>query len=134
MKAKHAGSCHCKAVRFEVEVDATAGTQCNCTICRKLGTTHAIVKPAEFALIAGEPNLTMYEWGFKTGKRYFCASCGVDCFGRGHLEQVGGDYVSVSLNALDDIDLKDTKVGHFDGRHNNWQGGQRPAPWPLAAG
>ena len=34
---KHAGSCHCGTVKFEIEVDATSGMRCNCTVCTKVG-------------------------------------------------------------------------------------------------
>jgi hypothetical protein len=39
----------------------------------------------------------------------------------------------VNLNALDDVDPAGVKVGHWDGRHNNWQSGQRDRPWPIFA-
>jgi hypothetical protein len=128
---KHPGSCHCGAVRFEVEVDASSGGACNCSICTKIGGIAALVKPAAFRLLSGESSLSFYEWGSKTAKRYFCKSCGVTCFSRGHLAEVGGDYVSVNLNALDDVDPAHVKVGYWDGRHNNWEGGQRSEPWPI---
>ena len=90
---KHVGSCHCGAVKFEADVDATAGMRCNCTVCTKLGGLIAIVKPEAFRLLAGERDSSFYEWGGKTAKRYFCKSCGISCFSRGYLEQLGGDYV-----------------------------------------
>jgi hypothetical protein len=130
---KHAGSCHCGAVKFEVQVDATAGSRCNCTVCTKVGGLTGIVKPEAFRLLSGEQDLSYYEWGWKTAKRYFCKSCGVSCFGRGFLEQVGGDYVSVFFNALDDVDPADVKVTYWDGRHNNWEAGPRETPWPINA-
>jgi hypothetical protein len=128
---KHLGACHCGDVRFEVEIDATAGSRCNCTICTKTSITGGVVKPAAFALLTDESKFSMYEWASKTQQRYFCKRCGVHCFGRGHLEQLGGDYVSVNLNCLDDIELRDVSVIYWDGRHNNWQGGPRKEPWPL---
>ena len=129
---KHSGGCHCGAVRFEVELDLSAGgTMCNCSICAKLATVGAIVKPDKFLLVSGEDQLSTYEWGHKIGKRKFCKHCGVHCFGPGHLDFLGGDYVSVNLNALDDFELASAKIGHWDGRHNNWQAGQRPTPWPI---
>lgn len=128
---KHTGSCHCGNVRFEVEVDAGRGSRCNCSICQKLGLTTTLVKPDAFRLLTDESKLSFYEWGYKVGKRYFCPSCGVSCFGKGHLPELGGDYVSVPLNALDDIDLADVEVGYFDGRHNNWEAGLRATPWPV---
>jgi len=129
---KHLGTCHCGDVRFEVEIDATAGSRCNCSVCTKTSVTGGVVKPAAFSLRSDESKLSMYEWGGKISQRYFCKRCGVHCFGRGHLEQLGGDYVSVNLNCLDDIDLRDVSVIFWDGRHNNWQGGPRKEPWPSA--
>ena len=130
---QHRGGCHCGAVRFEVELDASSGSMCNCTICNKLGTVGAIVKPAAFRLLSGEADLSTYEWGHKVGQRKFCKHCGVQCFAPGHLDVLGGDYVSINLNSLDDFDLSRVKLGHWDGRHNNWQAGPRPTPWPVSA-
>jgi hypothetical protein len=129
---KHPGSCHCGAVRFEVELaPGTGGSRCNCSICTKLAMTSAIVKPAAFALLSGEEGLGRYEFGGKTAQRYFCKQCGVHCFGRGYLEQVGGDYVSVNLSCLDDVDVTTLAMVYWDGRHNNWEAGPRPTPWPI---
>jgi hypothetical protein len=130
---KHSGSCHCGAVRFEVDVDVTTGaSRCNCSMCTKLSPTGSIVTPSAFALLTGEDGLLQYEWASKMSKRFFCKHCCVYCFARGHLEQLGGDYVSVNLNCLDDIDLADVKVVHWDGRHDNWQAGPRATPWPIS--
>jgi hypothetical protein len=130
---KHAGSCHCGAVRFEVTIDATKGGRCNCTVCTKISQLAGIVQPDAFTLLSGEENLSTYEWGGKISTRYFCKSCGVHCFGRGFLEQIGGAYVSVNLNALDDVDPATVNTIYWDGRHNNWQGGPRAQPWPVWA-
>jgi hypothetical protein len=46
---------------------------------------------------------------------------------------MGGDYVSVNLNALDDVDTSAMSMIYWDGRHNNWHAGPRPMPWPIAA-
>lgn len=128
------GSCHCGAVRYQVSADLSrGGSRCNCSICTKLGAVTGIVKPDAFRLLSGEKNLSFYEWGGKTAKRYFCKTCGITCFSRGFLEQIGGDYVSVNFNALDDVDPADVKVSYWDGRHNNWQAGMRDKPWPINA-
>jgi hypothetical protein len=115
-----------------VDVDLARGAgRCNCTICAKVGGTGAIVKPDAFHLVEGEESLGEYRWGAKISTRFFCKACGVHCFGRGHLDVLGGDYVSVNLNTLDDVDLLGVKVVHWDGRHDNWMAGPRDAPWPL---
>jgi hypothetical protein len=130
---KHAGSCHCGTVKFEVEVDATSGMRCNCTVCTKVGLLMGMAKPEGLRILAGERDLSFYEWGAKTAKRYFCKRCGVSCFSRGYLEQLGGEYVCLSFNALDDVDPNDVKTVHWDGRHDNWGAGARDTPWPIRA-
>jgi hypothetical protein len=129
----HPGSCHCGEVRFEVRLDASAGMRCNCTVCTKVGLLMGIVAPDAFRLLAGESSLLSYEWGGKTARRFFCENCGVSVFSRGSLEQLGGEYVCVSYNALDDVDPADVKVAYWDGRHDNWQAGTRDKPWPINA-
>src|SRR2546423_7256814 len=102
---KHPGGCHCGAVRFEVELDLAAGaTRCNCSICNKVAATSNVVKPAAFRLLSDPASASVYEWGGKTMQRYFCKACGIHCFGRGYLEQLGGDYVAVNFNCLDGVD------------------------------
>jgi hypothetical protein len=130
---KHTGGCHCGAVRFEAVVDASAGSRCNCSVCTKVGQLGVVVKPEALVLTAGEDNLSFYEWGMKSGRRYFCKHCGISCFGRGHIAAIGGDYASVYLNCLDDVDPAEAKVTYYDGRHNNWQAGARSTPWPIKA-
>jgi hypothetical protein len=130
---KHTGGCHCGAVRYEVLVDPSSGSRCNCTICTKTAVLGGSVKPEAFALVSGGEHLSDYEWGYKVSRRFFCKHCGVHCFGRGHLKELGGDYVSVNFNTLDGYDPADAKVVYWDGRHDNWHAGPRSSPWPVAA-
>ncbi len=67
------------------------------------------------------------------GRRFFCARCHIFCFGKGHLEILGGDFVSVNLNCVDGFDVSQATLVHWDGRHNNWSAGPRPTPWPIDA-
>jgi hypothetical protein len=131
---RHQGGCHCGAVRFEVALDvARNAMRCNCSICTKMAQTGSIVKPAAFRLLGGDQALGTYEWASRTSQRYFCKHCGIHCFGRGYLEQVGGDYVSVNWSCLDDVDPSAVSVVYWDGRHDNWQSGSRSEPWPIFA-
>jgi hypothetical protein len=128
------GGCHCGAVRFAFEADlAQPASRCNCTVCTKTAIAGRIVKPAAFELLAGEETLTSYQWGAKISTRFFCKRCGIHCFGRGFLAEVGGDYVSVNLNCVDGFDPGRAPAIYWDGRHDNWQAGPRPTPWPIEA-
>jgi hypothetical protein len=126
------GSCHCGAVRFEVQADPAAGaSRCNCSVCTKLGALGAIVKPDAFALLSDQADLGSYEWGHKISKRYFCKSCGTYCFASGHLAEVGGDFVSFNYNTIDELEIGDLPVVYWDGRHDNWYAGPSDKPWPI---
>lgn len=129
---EHTGSCHCGAVRFTVRADLGAGaSRCNCSICIRTGATGGIVKPDAFTLVAGDDSLSSYEWGHKVSRRFFCRHCGIHCFGRGTLAELGGEFVSVNYNCLEKVELSALQVGYWDGRHNNWYGGLRDRPWPI---
>ena len=102
---------------------SSAGSgRCNCSICAKLRAWTVIVKPQAVRLLAGESELSSYEWGAKISSRMFCKHCGVHIFGRGYLEEVGGDFCSVNVAVLDlEPAVLDTiPVRYFDGLHNNW--------------
>jgi hypothetical protein len=134
------GSCHCGAVRYEVDLDlSTPTSRCNCSICTKTSMWGVIVKPEAFRVLSGEDNLSDYQRGPKVGHFLFCKTCGVRSFGRGDAPWVGGPYVSINLNCLDGVDLDEVIVNHYDGRNNSWSTPRtekhplKTAPPPWAA-
>ena len=108
--------------------------RCNCSICTKVAQTGGIVKPEAFQLISSEEALSSYEWGGRTAQRFFCKTCGIQCFARGSLPELGGAYVSVNYNCLDGVEVGEVKVIYWDGRHNNWDAGPRDQPWNILDG
>lgn len=118
---RYRGSCHCGAVTFEADLDLSKGTsRCNCSICTKTQTWGAMCRPEDFRLLSGEDALGDYQWGTKTGHHLFCKHCGVRPFGRGAGEWAGGEYVSINLHCLDDLDPTGLVIHYLDGRANTW--------------
>lgn len=123
-KAEHYhGSCICKRVRFEADIDLQAeGTlKCNCTACWKRRAWGTLIKPDAFKAISGDDVLSN---GARGG---FCRECGVRPYAiastDGWGEGFGGDIVSINIACLDDLPVETllaAPVKYCDGRNDNW--------------
>ena len=125
----YVGGCHCGSVRFEAKFDPNSGTKCNCSMCSKKAFFGVIAKPKNFRLLSGEASLVDYQFNTKMMHHQFCKQCGIHMFGKGNLKQLGGEYYSVNLNCVDDLDLSKLNVMYWDGRHNNWAAGPSASPY-----
>ncbi len=112
------GSCHCGTVRFEIETELSRASECNCSICSKKGALHHRVLPEHFRLLAGEEALTLYQFGTKTAKHWFCRHCGMHPFSNPRLAP---DQYSINIRCLDDFAqlLPGIEITRFDGQ--NWE-------------
>jgi hypothetical protein len=125
MKKTYKGSCHCGAVRFEADLDLSAGTvKCNCSVCAKLRSWLAAVSPKDVRLLAGESALADYQFGARRIHHRFCRTCGVRPFGQANLADSACAFYAINLAALDDVDpaeLAKAPVMYVDGRHDNFE-------------
>jgi hypothetical protein len=113
---KYHGSCHCKAVTFEVEAPSIIEAYyCNCSICSKSGFLHLTVPLSRFRLLAGEEHLSTYTFNTGIAKHTFCKVCGIKPF---YTPRSNPDGVDVNVNCLDTKPEK-VHVASFDGQ--NWE-------------
>ena len=107
------GSCHCGAVRFEVDTELTEFTSCNCSLCRTRNAVMAAVHQDHFRLLDGKDNLGLYQWNTKIAKHYFCKTCGIYPF---HKRRSAPDSYSVNVFCLDDAEVDQVPIVAADGR------------------
>ncbi|WP_455220264.1 GFA family protein [Kaarinaea lacus] len=113
----HRGSCHCGAVRYEVEAPADLIVQeCNCSICSRVGYWHLIVPQSRFHLLQGEDQLTTYTFDTHEAKHKFCKICGIKSF---YIPRSNPDGISVNARCLDDATIHSITIEFFDGK--NWE-------------
>ena len=113
---KYQGSCHCQAVRFEVEAPESVEVEdCNCSICSKFGYLHLILPLSKFTLLCGEDMLTTYTFNSGVAKHTFCRQCGAKPF---YTPRSNPDGIDVNLRCLDQRPAE-VIIVPFDGQ--NWE-------------
>jgi len=113
-----------RRARFECELDLSEGTsRCNCSICTKSRFWKGIVKAEAFQLLEGKDALSDYPFGNKTIHHQFCKNCGVKTFGRGHSDELGGDFYAINVACLDVTPetLAQAPIQYEDGLHDHWE-------------
>jgi hypothetical protein len=111
------GSCHCGAVKFEVEfAENPVVSECNCSICSKSGYLHLIVPAKKFHLVSGEESLTTYTFGTGVAKHHFCKVCGIKSF---YVPRSNPNGFSVNFRCVDGAENLKCTIKPFDGQ--NWE-------------
>lgn len=110
------GSCHCGAVRYEVEApEVIECTECNCSICSRSGYLHLIVPKSRFRLLHGADNLLTYTFDSGEAKHLFCKTCGIKSF---YIPRSNPDGYSVNVRCLDPQPEK-LIIEQFDGKNRD---------------
>ena len=125
MRKTYRGGCHCGAVRFEADLDISAGTvKCNCSICAMARLWTAKAQPGDLRLLRGEDDLTDYGFNARVAHHYFCGRCGIRPFQWVDIPATGSRYYNINLACLEGIDIDElmaAPVTHEDGRNDRWE-------------
>lgn len=95
------GSCHCGAVRFEIDSEFPELTTCDCSICRRRNALMVKVHESRFRLLAGAEQLRSYQFHTRTAVHHFCGVCGIYPF---HRKRVTPDWYGVNVYCLEGFD------------------------------
>ena len=107
------GTCHCGAVRFEVE-EPEQVLDCNCSHCRRKGFLLGVCPADRFTLESGADALREYKFNTHKIRHLFCSKCGTQAFAYGHNPD-GSEVRAVNLRCVPEIDLDKLALHPYDG-------------------
>jgi hypothetical protein len=113
--SSYTGSCHCGAVKYDVDVELGKVIACNCSMCGRSGTLLAFVPPEQFTLRSSEDQLGTYTFNRHNISHMFCKTCGIKPFARGKKRD-GSPMVAINARCLDGVDVSTLEIQHVDGK------------------
>lgn len=111
-------SCHCGAVRVALARAPDELTECNCSICRRLGALWAYYDPWEVTVSAADDALGGYIREQRLLRFCHCRHCGCTT----HWEAFDPEVRRMGVNArlLDPEIVDDAHIRHIDGA-DSWE-------------
>jgi hypothetical protein len=105
-------TCHCGAARLTVPQAPLEVTECNCSICRRLGARWAYYDRVEVGLNR-VGSTKPYVWGDRMLAFHRCRNCGCVT----HWQSLNGAYARMAINArmIDSLDFEKVRIRQFDG-------------------
>ncbi|MFC4348909.1 GFA family protein [Kordiimonas lipolytica] len=113
------GSCHCGAVRFEFPGSPEWLTECNCSLCRRLGARWAYADEANVTLHMASGATESYIQGDRTLATHRCRTCGCVTHWEA-LDKSESSRMGVNMRLADPADVAGIRVRHLDGA-DSWQ-------------
>jgi len=89
------GSCHCGAVRFSLPAAPGSVTDCNCSICRRLGALWAYFERPQVTISAKRGATVPYAHGDRLLAFHHCRVCGCTT----HWASLRSDSERMGVNA-----------------------------------
>ena len=109
---KYKGSCHCGAVKFEIDSDFPELTTCDCSICLRKNALMVKVHENSFTLLQGGEHISRYQFHTFTAIHYFCKHCGIYPF---HRKRTAPDHYGVNVFCLEGFDPTGIPVRETNG-------------------
>jgi hypothetical protein len=105
-------SCHCGAVRLEIDAAPAEVTDCNCSICRRYGVLWAYYPPQQVRRMPGGKT-DIYMWDDRSLEFHRCAVCG--CVTHWAAVDPTRDRMGVNARLMDPAVLARARLRRLDG-------------------
>ncbi|HEY2446760.1 MAG TPA: GFA family protein [Rhizomicrobium sp.] len=106
-------TCHCGAVRLEIDAPPRDVTDCNCSICRRYGVLWAYYSPRQVQIVPATGATQFYMWGDKSIAFHRCLVCG--CVTHWAPVDATRDRMGVNARLMAPEILAPARVRRFDG-------------------
>jgi hypothetical protein len=106
-------NCHCGAVSIEFSAAPTEVTDCNCSLCRKLGVLWAYCDKTQIAISPDPSPTDTYAWNGHHVDFHRCRNCG--CITHWVPRDPARDMRGINARLLHAEILASAKVRHLDG-------------------
>lgn len=113
------GSCHCGAVSYEMKTQPRHAVECNCSICRRLGTVWGHGEAGDIEIKAGPGATLNYVWGDKGLAFHTCNTCGCTTHWESISDKAPG-RMAVNLRLAEPGTIEAIGLRHFDGA-DTWE-------------
>ena len=108
------GECHCGNIKYIYDVSPEYVTECNCSICRRLGALWAYADAEYINIICPGDSISEYSWGDKSLAFCSCKICGCTTHWRS-LDSNNSSRMAVNMRLVDPENIKSLPIRHFDG-------------------
>ena len=85
-------TCHCGAIRLQIDLPPEVLTDCNCSLCRRLGGLWAYYRPEQVRRVSGAT--IGYVQGDRTLETHHCPTCGCTT----HWQSLDATYERMGVN------------------------------------
>ena len=112
-------SCHCGALQLEVDEKPETLTECNCSICHRVGAQWAYYLRQQVRISGASEAASGYMWGDRCIEFFHCKICGCTT----HYESVekqADSRVAINTRMMQRQDMAGIPVRKFDGA-DTWE-------------
>ena len=110
-----AGSGHCGAVRWEYDAAPDKLTDCNCSVCRRIGALWAYGTLKTVKVLAALDATIAYVCGDRLLAFHSCRTCGCTTHWLALAPENGEWRIAVNMRMAKPADYAGIRVRHFDG-------------------